>query len=215
VPRRDTYAPKHRGATTEPAPRTRGRRSLLSAGVACAATGLAVSSGVVTHNEASGDPAAAVLASARSVHRAAPVSMPFEERERRIGDRSDGVSRSDRRTPLRPRDRKRPARTASLTSRDPRDVARSLLPDFGFSGSEFSCLDALYMSESGWKIHADNPGSSAYGIPQALPGSKMASACPDWQNNPATQIRWGLTYIKGSYGTPCGAWSFKESHGWY
>jgi hypothetical protein len=64
-------------------------------------------------------------------------------------------------------------------------------------------------------VHADNPNSSAYGIPQALPGSKMASAGPDWANNPITQIRWGLGYIADRYGSPCGAWGHSQSHGWY
>jgi len=81
-------------------------------------------------------------------------------------------------------------------------IARALLPQFGFSSSEFTCLDELYTRESGWDVHADNPTSDAYGIPQALPGSKMASAGSDWMNDAATQIRWGLEYIRGSYGTP-------------
>ena len=80
-----------------------------------------------------------------------------------------------------------------------------MLPDFGFGSDQFSCLDSLYTGESGWNVHADNPSSSAYGIPQALPGSKMASAGPDWENDAATQIRWGLGYIKGRYGSPCSA----------
>ena len=105
--------------------------------------------------------------------------------------------------------------TEDLTSQDPRTIARAMLSDFGFGDDQFSCLDSLYMSESGWNIHADNPSSSAYGIPQALPGSKMASAGPDWETNAATQIKWGLEYIKSSYGTPCGAWSFKQGHNWY
>ena len=74
------------------------------------------------------------------------------------------------------------------------------MPQFGLSASEFGCLDNIWSQESGWNIHADNPTSSAYGIPQALPGSKMASAGPDWANNPETQIRWGLGYIKSRYG---------------
>jgi hypothetical protein len=60
-----------------------------------------------------------------------------------------------------------------------------------------------------------NPSSGAYGIPQALPGGKMASAGGDWRTNPATQIRWGLSYIASTYGTPCGAWAHSQSHGWY
>ena len=85
----------------------------------------------------------------------------------------------------------------------------------GFSTSDFSCIDQIWTQESGWNVHADNPSSGAYGIPQALPGSKMASAGADWQNDAATQIKWGLGYIKASYGTPCNAAAFKLAHGWY
>jgi hypothetical protein len=98
----------------------------------------------------------------------------------------------------------------------PKSIARSIMKNkFGWGGSEFSCYNKIIMRESAWNIHADNPTSSAYGIPQALPGSKMASAGPDWRNNPATQITWGLGYVKSRYGTPCSAWGFKSSHGWY
>ena len=76
-------------------------------------------------------------------------------------------------------------------------------------------FDAIWSQESGWNVHAANPTSSAYGIPQALPGSKMSSAGPDWQNNPVTQIKWGLGYIRGRYGSACSAAGFKSSHGWY
>ena len=62
---------------------------------------------------------------------------------------------------------------------------------------------------------AANPGSGAFGIPQALPGSRMASAGPDWQTNPATQITWGLGYIRDTYGSPCAAWSHEQAAGWY
>lgn len=102
-----------------------------------------------------------------------------------------------------------------LSRADPHQIARTLMPRFGFSGSEYTCLVRLWNSESGWKVHADNPTTHAYGIPQALPGSKMTRVAPDWRNNPETQIRWGLGYIKASYGTPCSAWSFKRTHDWY
>jgi hypothetical protein len=98
---------------------------------------------------------------------------------------------------------------------DPRDIARAMIGNYGWSGAEFNCLDELYISESGWDVNADNPTSSAYGIPQALPGEKMASAGADWRTNPATQIEWGLGYIRDVYGTPCSAMSFKSSNGWY
>ncbi len=98
-----------------------------------------------------------------------------------------------------------------------RDIGKQLAASWGWTGVEWLCLDNLFERESGWRTNADNPSSSAYGIPQALPGSKMASAGADWLTNPATQITWGLGYIKGRYGTPCGAWGkFSErSPHWY
>ena len=93
---------------------------------------------------------------------------------------------------------------------DARDYA------FGQVGAgQFGCLDALWQHESGWNPAARNPWSGAYGIPQALPGAKMASIGGDWSYNPVTQVRWGLGYIRASYGTPCGAWSFWLAHHWY
>jgi hypothetical protein len=80
----------------------------------------------------------------------------------------------------------------------------------GFGIAEFPCLNNLFNKESGWNHRAANP-SGAYGIPQAFPGSKMSSAGSDWKNNPATQIKWGLGYVKGRYKTPCGAWSHWQS----
>jgi hypothetical protein len=108
------------------------------------------------------------------------------------------------------------SREALATSgSDPRDIARAMLPQYGWSASEFSCLDRLWVGESDWKWNADNPTSSAYGIPQSLPGEKMASAGPDWETNPATQIEWGLGYIRDVYGTPCAANAFKDANNWY
>jgi hypothetical protein len=91
----------------------------------------------------------------------------------------------------------------------------ALLQEFSFSTSQMSCLDSLWTRESQWTTTAENSSTGAYGIPQALPGSKMATVADDWKTNPATQIRWGLNYIKGRYSTPCGAWSHSESTGWY
>jgi hypothetical protein len=94
-------------------------------------------------------------------------------------------------------------------------IAYNLMASFGFDpATYFGCLDDLWEHESGWIYDAENP-SGAYGIPQALPGSKMASAGPDWQTNPATQITWGLGYIKQLYGNPCAAWAFEEANGYY
>ncbi|GAA3186356.1 lytic transglycosylase domain-containing protein [Nonomuraea roseoviolacea] len=84
-----------------------------------------------------------------------------------------------------------------------------------WSYQEFRCLDSLWTRESNWDHRAYNSNSGAYGIPQALPGGKMSGAGADWRSNPATQIRWGLAYIKGRYGRPCGAWGHFQSHNWY
>ncbi len=94
-------------------------------------------------------------------------------------------------------------------------IAYNMMASFGFSpSSQYSCLDQLWERESGWNYEAEN-ASGAYGIPQALPGSKMASAGADWATDPTTQIRWGLGYIKSVYGTPCSAWAHELSSGWY
>jgi hypothetical protein len=98
----------------------------------------------------------------------------------------------------------------------PKSIARQIMDNkFGWGDKQFDCYNKIIMRESVWKVDADNPTSSAYGIPQALPGSKMASEGSDWRTNPATQIKWGLGYVKDRYGTPCEAWGFKSSHGWY
>jgi hypothetical protein len=96
-----------------------------------------------------------------------------------------------------------------------RAIGCALMLQAGFAISQFPCLNKLWNKESGWNHRAENRSSGAYGIPQSLPGSKMSSAGADWQNNPATQIKWGLGYIKGRYKTPCGAWSRSESTGSY
>jgi hypothetical protein len=95
-------------------------------------------------------------------------------------------------------------------------IAYNVMASFGFSPQTFfGCLVDIWNRESGWRYDAENPSSGAYGIPQALPGSKMASAGADWQTDPATQIRWGLGYIKAIYGDPCQAWAFEEANGYY
>lgn len=111
-------------------------------------------------------------------------------------------------------------RTAIINNaiNDPVQAAKVLMPEYGFSGEEeHMCLYKLWYSESAWKYTATNPSSGAYGIPQALPGSKMASAGADWKTNPLTQIKWGLEYIKQSYGTPCAAFDFwlRQMPHWY
>ncbi|WP_030144709.1 hypothetical protein [Glycomyces sp. NRRL B-16210] len=86
--------------------------------------------------------------------------------------------------------------------------------DWGFDLEQFACLERLWTKESGWNELAAN-SIGAYGIPQAYPGSKMASEGDDWQTNPVTQIRWGLGYIANRYSNPCGAWAKSEAEGFY
>lgn len=94
-------------------------------------------------------------------------------------------------------------------------IAFDMVTARGWGQGEYDCLVALWQKESGWNVYAHNKSSGAYGIPQSLPGSKMASAGADWATNPATQITWGLGYIQGRYSTPCGAYSASQVKGWY
>ncbi|MGN9782631.1 transglycosylase SLT domain-containing protein [Nonomuraea sp. ZG12] len=94
-------------------------------------------------------------------------------------------------------------------------IARSMVGKRGWAASQFSCLAKLWARESGWNHRAANGSSGAYGIPQALPGHKMAAKGRDWRTNPRTQIAWGLSYIKQRYGSPCRAWGHFQSHHWY
>lgn len=94
---------------------------------------------------------------------------------------------------------------------NPQQIAQTMAAARGWTGAQFTCLVELWQRESGWRVTAENP-SGAYGIPQALPGSKMG---PGWQSSATVQISWGLGYIAGRYGTPCGAWSHELSAGWY
>lgn len=87
--------------------------------------------------------------------------------------------------------------------------------NYGWGDDQFQCLIPLWEKESGWKETAHNKSSGAHGIPQSLPGSKMAEFGADWRTNPETQIKWGLAYIQGRYDTPCGAWSAFKKKGWY
>lgn len=92
----------------------------------------------------------------------------------------------------------------------PRAYAESLV-----GAAQMACLEPLWDRESGWNAYAQNPSSGAYGIPQALPGSKMASAGADWATDPDTQVRWGVGYINAIYGSPCAALAHENEDGWY
>jgi hypothetical protein len=106
------------------------------------------------------------------------------------------------------------AQGPSLVVRN-RVLAVALLTGYGWSERQWRCLDRLWRRESNWNHLARNHGSGAYGIPQALPATKMRSAGADWRSSPATQIKWGLGYIGRRYGSPCAAWGHSEAAGWY
>lgn len=104
---------------------------------------------------------------------------------------------------------------SSAVTGDPRSIAAAMVAKRGWGGEQMQCLAQLWTRESSWQVDADNPTSDAYGIPQALPGERMASAGADWRTNPVTQIIWGLDYIAGRYTNPCGAWGHELQMGWY
>lgn len=96
-----------------------------------------------------------------------------------------------------------------------RNYAYGQLAAAGLGSDQANCLLWLWNRESGWRTNAYNSGSGAYGIPQSLPGSKMAIMGADWRTNYVTQVNWGLAYIYSRYDTPCGAWAHSEDTGWY
>ncbi|WP_438294099.1 transglycosylase SLT domain-containing protein [Streptomyces sp. HUAS TT7] len=100
-----------------------------------------------------------------------------------------------------------PAQAATTSAQA---IAQKMMPS-----DQFQCFSKIVNHESGWNPSATNASSGAYGLVQALPGNKMASAGADWQTNPATQIKWGLGYMNERYGSPCGAWSFWQQNSWY
>ena len=107
---------------------------------------------------------------------------------------------------------KKPVHRKHLTARQ---IARRMLRSFHWTGWQFQWLNRLWSHESSWNVYASNPYSGAYGIPQAVPGSKMSSAGPNWESSARTQIRWGMDYIKGRYGSPHLAWEHELATGWY
>lgn len=204
------YVPKHRQSPARTharrVPRSVARRTALFSTVAVTATGVAVTNGMA----ATPGPVEQLGASLGT-----PLAAPEPE------DRTPPVSRSDNRkrtdatkeAALAPGNGGAVTRSEDLSEATPREIGRALLPKFGFSADQFSCLDQLYISESNWRVDADNPTSSAYGIPQAL--TQLHDLPPGYMTSAVVQIRWGLDYIRENYGTPCSAWSFKQANNWY
>ncbi|WP_326723463.1 MULTISPECIES: transglycosylase SLT domain-containing protein [unclassified Streptomyces] len=105
-----------------------------------------------------------------------------------------------------------PAQAATTaTASSAKTIAHKVIPD----AAQFNAFSKIVEHESGWDVNATNSSSGAYGLVQALPGSKMASAGSDWKTNPETQIKWGLNYMNDRYGSPVGAWNFWQANGWY
>ena len=123
------------------------------------------------------------------------------------------TSRSTTRTPTPPSYGPVPASCKAYTGN--RATGCALLLDAGYALSEMPCLDKMWTKESNWRTTAENPSSHSYGIPQALPATKMAPYGSDYRTNPVPQIKWGLNYIKTRYGSPCEAWTFWQAHNWY
>jgi hypothetical protein len=210
------------------------KSSLVLSGIAVAVTGAVVTSGVLATGEGRAETAAAELSAAapatqdQTADASRATDRDFDDVAAldELADRNERglqVSRSDRRTAVNPakaaivneRSGGQQTRTENVRQQDPRSIARAMLPEFGFSADQFGCLNALWVSESDWDPHADNPTSTAYGIPQALTGGTHDNLPADYMTNPAAQIRWGLDYIKVSYGSPCSAWDFKQGNNWY
>ena len=162
-----------------------------------------MTSGILVQEGSAGDSSAATLTSVPAPHLVHPPLIGETAHRHSLRARSDhpGPDALERGS-------EQVTRAERLAGQDPREVARAMLPTFGFADSEFACLDSLYVSESGWDPLADNPTSSAYGIPQALTETHRLPA--DYMTNPVSQIRWGLGYIRNAYGTPCAAWAFKR-----
>lgn len=214
----EKYAPKHRGAPPKhrSAPPKRFREGTKNAvyysGMAVVATGLTVGAGISGSGSSNGSLLPDLSASKPRV-----TTVDLAAREQAVSRSSERPAQV---TSLKAAELSTTAgvavtRTEDLALTDPKALTRALMPIYGLASADFDCIDRIWTQESNWNVHADNPSSSAYGIPQALPGSKMASEGADWRNNPETQIRWGLGYIKDRYGSACSAWSFKRSHGWY
>lgn len=212
-------APRHRdarasvGARARRASRVAVRNALLLSSLSVAATGTVVTGGVLLGDTAAAEPptysAAAALPSPTATLKA-------------VTQVAEAASRRDRRAATDPTKAAAltatgvvaEARTEDISEADPRVIAQALMPQFGFTlADQWACLDNLYVSESGWQVDADNPTSTAYGIPQALTG--LHDLPSGYMTSAEVQIRWGLEYIRNSYGTPCSAWAFKRENNWY
>jgi len=152
----------------------------------------------------------AVQAAQAKADAAATAAQKAAEKADELARRTQSASRSDTRPesfgPV-------PASCNAYTGN--KAIGCALMLQWGYKLDQMPCLEKMWDKESHWRTAAENTSSGAYGIPQALPGDKMATYGSDWRTNPVPQIKWGLDYIKNRYDTPCGAWSFWLAHNWY
>lgn len=218
--RRPKHVPQHRqtraSSLARTAPRIVVRHAALLSTAAVAVTGIAVAHGVTGSVAPDSQLSAAPeLSQAQDQAPSEPLSAAELADRRTTVSRSDSRDRTDadKEATLGQESGGAVVRSEAISEASPREIGQALLPEFGFSADQFGCLDSLYVSESDWRIDADNPTSSAYGIPQAL--TELHDLPADYTTSAEAQIRWGLEYIQDSYGSPCSAWSFKQSNGWY
>ncbi|MET8742184.1 MULTISPECIES: transglycosylase SLT domain-containing protein [unclassified Streptomyces] len=167
--------------------------------------------------QADAQASAADAAAKKSVEEAARIQAAKDAKSKKAAaedrleqERKEKKERAERASRSSVRSASAFATQSSYTVAEVQAMARQMVP-----GDQFQCFSNIVNHESTWNYRASNPSSGAYGLVQALPGSKMASAGADWQTNPATQIKWGLNYMDSRYGSPCGAWSFWQANHWY
>lgn len=201
------------GGTPGPAP----RRGVAKIGVVTAAVIIVViggTAGAIAMTGGSGGTNAADASPPSAVE----LQNAAAERHKLSAQRASRAARRDfaRRPALAPKGTPLPGDAGNpVPAGEAQKIAKALLPKYGFDpDTQFGCLVELWEHESHWRVTAGSP-NGPYGIPQANPGSKMASAGPDWMNDATTQIKWGLAYIKGRYDGPCNAWASFQAKGWY
>ncbi|MGZ8744819.1 MAG: aggregation-promoting factor C-terminal-like domain-containing protein [Nocardioides sp.] len=213
---RPKHVPQHRRFRSRSLARRAPRAVVLNAALlstaAVAATGVAVANGVTAGSVVPSSQLGATLAQSAAGQQLSEAEL---EDRAAVVSRSDSRDRTDatKEAELAQDQGEVVTRTEAISEADPRDIGLALLPEYGFSADQFPCLDSLYVSESDWRVDADNPMSSAYGIPQAL--TSMHDLPADYYTSAESQIRWGLEYIQDSYGSPCSAWDFKQANNWY
>ncbi|GAA2835307.1 transglycosylase SLT domain-containing protein [Kitasatospora sp. CM 4170] len=171
------------------------------ADAAAAAAAQAEAAAQAAQAQAQADAAAAAAAQAQAAQAQADAAAKAQAEAKAKADAQAAASRSQQRSAL----NAKPGYSGS-----PREIAAQIVP-----AGQLQCFSNIVSHESSWNPRAVNASSGAYGLVQALPGSKMASAGADWRTNPATQIKWGLDYMNSRYGSPCAAWSFWQTHHWY